>query len=384
MSGRLHILPLGDRALTVEIADQVSEAAARRVRGFAERVMTARLAGVREVVPAFCSLTVHYDPLALRDEAPPPETVRARLEVLLSRLEDDAHSPGKEVDVPVCYGGDHGEDLAALARAHDVAPAQLVALHSAPRHFEARINGERLPHARPVLARAGSTVDFGACRHGCRAYLAVGGGFALEPVLGSRSTYLRGGFGGFRGRALKRGDLLPTGAADASLYPGLRRKLSEQRAGMAYPGWAVSERVELLTPGPYLIRFVPGRHWQSFPPATRECFVGSDYRIGSNSDRQGYRLAGPLLEPEAAIEVISAGVTFGTIQVPPDGAPIVLMANHQTAGGYPRLGEVASVDLPLLAQLPPGAPVRFQPRCWSARERNLARTREAIALQSRR
>ena len=159
--------------------------------------------------------------------------------------------------------------------------------------FEARITGERLPRARPVVARAGGTVDFGACRHGCRAYLAVGGGFALEPVLGSRSTYLRGGFGGFRGRALKRGDLLPTGEADASLYPGLWRKLRERRAGMAYPSWSVSERVELLTPGPYLIRFVPGRHWQCFSAGARERFVGGDYRIGSNSDRQGYRLEGP-------------------------------------------------------------------------------------------
>jgi biotin-dependent carboxylase-like uncharacterized protein len=257
--------------------------------------------------------------------------------------------------------------------------------------FEARVNGERLPRARPVLARAGSTLDFGACRRGCRAYLAVAGGFAVEPVLGSRSTYLRGGFGGWQGRALRRGDLLPTGEASATLYPSLQRTLGERRAAVAYPAWSVAERVELLAPGPYVMRFVPGRHWDAFPAPVRGRFTGSEYRIGSSSDRQGYRLHGPLLAPETPIEVISSGVTFGTIQVPPDGEPIVLMANRQTTGGYPRLGEVAGVDLPLLAQLPPGSPVRFQPVELAAaqgllleRERELARTREGIALQSRR
>ena len=257
--------------------------------------------------------------------------------------------------------------------------------------FESRVNGERLPRARPVLVRAGSTLDFGPCRRGCRAYLAVAGGFAVAPVLGSRSTYLRGAFGGWHGRALKRGDLLPTGEADATLYPDLQRKLGERRASVVYPAWSVAERVELLAPGPYLIRFVPGRHWDAFPSQARSRFVGSDYRIGSNSDRQGYRLSGPLLLPETPIEVISGGVTFGTIQVPPDGEPIVLMANRQTTGGYPRLGEVAGVDLPLLAQLPPGAPVRFQPvelataqALLNERERDLARTREGIAVQLRR
>jgi allophanate hydrolase subunit 2 len=115
------------------------------------------------------------------------------------------------------------------------------------------------------------------------------------------------------------------------------------------------------------------------------------YRIGAQSDRQGYRLDGPTLAPDEPIEVISEGVTFGTIQVPPSGEPIVLMASRQTTGGYPRLGEVASVDLPLLGQLPPGSAVRFQPidleeaqSLLLARERDLARTHEAILLQARR
>ena len=162
MSGRLDILPLGDRALTVEVADQVSEEAAFRARRLAERVMAARLTGVREVVPAFCSLTVHYDPLALRGEASPLEALRVRLEALLSGLEEEAPSPGQQVDIPVCYGGDYGEDLAALALAHEMAPAQLVALHTAPVYFVGMVG---LRAGLPLSVGAGPSTRHAATRN---------------------------------------------------------------------------------------------------------------------------------------------------------------------------------------------------------------------------
>jgi antagonist of KipI len=257
--------------------------------------------------------------------------------------------------------------------------------------FEPRVNAVAMPRARPVLVRAGSALEFGACRTGCRGYLALAGGLHLAPVMGSRSTYLRGGFGGFHGRALRRGDLLDTPALDPARFPSLREKLAGGRARMAYPSWSATERVELLTRGPYSIRFVPGRHWPLFPEEARERFCASLYRIGAQSDRQGYRLTGAAVASAHPIEVISEGVAYGTIQVPPDGDPIVLMASRQTTGGYPRLGEVASVDLPLLAQLAPGATVRFgaisleeAQSLLLAREREMARTREAILLQARR
>jgi biotin-dependent carboxylase-like uncharacterized protein len=256
--------------------------------------------------------------------------------------------------------------------------------------FEARVNGETLPKARPVLVRAGSALDFAACRRGCRAYIAVAGGFQVEPVLGSRSTFMRGAFGGWQGRALKRGDLLPTADPDPSFFPSLHQKLGSRRAAMVYPGWAATERVELLAPWPWTLRFVPGQHWTLFPEEARERFVSGEYRVGSNSDRQGYRLMGSLLQPSEPVNLVSAGVTFGTIQVPPDGEPIVLMASRQTTGGYPRLGEVASVDASLLAQAPPGAGVRFRPVSLSdaqalllERDRDLARMREAVRLRGR-
>ena len=253
--------------------------------------------------------------------------------------------------------------------------------------FEARINGERLPRARPVLVRAGSALDFGPCRRGCRAYLAVNGGFPVEPVMGSRSTFLRGGFGGWQGRALRRGDLLPTRDVDRSVYPGLHKKSG--RLPMVYPSWAATERMELLAPVPHDIRFTAGRHWPLFDGAAREAFVSSEYRIGSSSDRQGYRLVGPTMLLEQAADLVSAGVTFGTIQVPSDGQPIILMAARQTTGGYPCLGEVISADLGLLAQLPPGATVRFRlldlaaaQALWRERMRELARMREAIRMRA--
>jgi biotin-dependent carboxylase-like uncharacterized protein len=256
--------------------------------------------------------------------------------------------------------------------------------------FEARLNGEPLPRARPVLARAGSVLDFAACRRGCRGYLAVAGGFRVDPVLGSRSTFLRGGFGGWQGRALRRGDILPTGEVDPSFLPSLHQKLGARRVAMVYPGWSATERVELLMPGPWVLRFIPGRHWSLFSAETRERFLHGEYRVGSSSDRQGYRLMGPLLLPSEPVSLVSSGVTFGTIQVPPDGEPIVLMASRQTTGGYPQLGEVISADVSLLAQVPPGASVRFRPvdlaaaqALWLERERDLARMREAVALRSR-
>jgi len=256
--------------------------------------------------------------------------------------------------------------------------------------FEARVNGETLPKGRPVLVRTGSALDFGPCRHGCRAYLAVAGGFQVEPVLGSRSTFLRGGFGGWQGRPLRRGDLLPTCDADPTLYPSLHRKLRETRAPMVYPSWAATERLEAFLPGPHLLRFVRGRHWNRFTEEARETFLSSEYRVGSNSDRQAYRLMGPRMLAGDAFDIVSGGVTFGTIQVPPDGEPIVLMASRQTTGGYPRLGEVISADLPLLGQMPAGARLRFQAVDLAGaqlllleRERELSRMHEALAMRAR-
>ena len=255
--------------------------------------------------------------------------------------------------------------------------------------FDGRLDGQPLPRARPVLVKAGGTLEFRQCKVGCRAYLAVAGGFAVAPVMGSRSTFVRGCFGGFQGRALQRGDVLETESVGGVRYPTLKQKLERAGSVMAHPAWSATERVELLSGGPFQVRFIPGRHWEAFTDEARKRFCEAGYVIGPDSDRQGYRLQGPVLQPHEPLDVISEGVTFGTIQVPPNGAPIVLMASRQTIGGYPRLGEVVTVDLPLLAQLAPGTRLRFEPVTLEAaqalliaRERELHRMREAIRMQA--
>jgi antagonist of KipI len=253
--------------------------------------------------------------------------------------------------------------------------------------FVPKLDGKSVPAARPVLLRKGCVLDFGTCRLGCRAYLAVAGGFDVPLVMGSKSTYLRGGFGGFEGRALRRGDLVPTGEAGPGAYPGLRGQLGAG-APFAYPRWSVNANSAFLAHGHHRIHFVPGRHWELFTPDSQEQFSGAQYRIAPDSDRMGYRLEGPTLSLHQPTEILPEAVTFGSIQVPPDGRPIVLMANRQTTGGYPRIGEVVTVDLPLLAQLPPGDTLRFEPitpeesqRLYLQRDRDLGIMREALRMR---
>ena len=252
--------------------------------------------------------------------------------------------------------------------------------------FAPTIDGESLPAARPLLLQRGCIVDFGVCRLGCRAYLAVAGGFDVPLVMGSKTTYLRGGFGGFEGRALRRGDLLSVGQSGNDSYPGLRSQLGAG-AKFAYPRWSVNANSAFLAHDHHRIHFVPGRHWELLSEDSRQQFLSAEFRIASDSDRMGYRLEGPLLSLETPAGVLSEAVTFGSVQVPPDGRPIVLMANRQTTGGYPRIGEVSAVDLPLLAQLPPGDTVRFESialedsqRLYVQRDRDLGIMREALRM----
>jgi antagonist of KipI len=253
--------------------------------------------------------------------------------------------------------------------------------------FAPTIDGTSVPAARPVLLSKASVLDFGTCRLGCRAYLALAGGFDVPLVMGSKSTYLRGGFGGFDGRALRRGDLIPTGEGDRNSYPSLRTRL-EAGAKFAYPRWSVNANSAFLAHGHHRIHFVPGRHWELLSEDSQQQFTGVQYRIAPDSDRMGYRLEGPLLSLKQPVEILPEAVTFGSIQVPPDGRPIVLMANRQTTGGYPRIGEVSTVDLPLLAQLPPGDTVHFESvtleysqRLYLQRDRDLGIMREALQMR---
>lgn len=227
--------------------------------------------------------------------------------------------------------------------------------------LSATLDGAALPLHRPVAVRAGVTLAFGAARAGCRAYLAVAGGLGLPPVLGSRATLVRAALGGLHGRALRTGDALP-----APGPAGFGRVLWEKLlADYQTKKWRAAPWLPTpaLRPVPHLgpvLRAVRGPEYAEFSLASQQTFWQEPFLVTPAADRMGYRLAGPALTRPAGAELLSSAVAPGTVQVPPGGQPIVLLADCQTTGGYPRLAHVISADLGALAQARPGARLRFE------------------------
>jgi KipI family sensor histidine kinase inhibitor len=197
----------------------------------------------------------------------------------------------------------------------------------------------RVPLGTSVFARTGNVLRFSERVQGCRAYLALGGGVDVPRRLGSRSTDLPGGFGGYDGRPLRAGDRLSLGWL----------------AGV--PGTTpLPEASDEVT-----VRVVLGPQDDHFAAATIERFLASPWVVGPDSDRAGCRLTGPALEHAGPSEIASEGMVPGSIQVPPDGRPIVMLADGPTTGGYPKIATVVSADVARLAQLVPGSGrVRFR------------------------
>lgn len=217
----------------------------------------------------------------------------------------------------------------------------------------------RLPANRPVLVKAGTTVALGSAVRGARAYLAIAGGFLVAEVLGSRSTYVQAGFGGLQGRPLRAGDLLQTvrGLAELSAQR-FSRQASITVGAVRSVRWSAPE-LSVPVGEPVRLRAMPGRHYEQFEGDAHASFFSAAWRVSPQSNRMGYRLQGTPLKRARRVEVLSEPTCLGTVQVPNDGSPIVLMADHQTTGGYPKIAEVASADMPCLAQLAPGATVHF-------------------------
>jgi len=252
----------------------------------------------------------------------------------------------------------------------------LIALTGAP--LDAGCGGEAVPMWRPVRLRAGAELALGHLRNGARAYLAVAGGVGVKPQLASCSVDLNGGIGGC---ALAAGDVLPGPAEPKSLCASLRDELDAGGAAIAAAKWS-------LDPAPWFehasaepIRVTPGQHFSELDTASQQALLGTAFRIGTDSNRVGYRLAGAQLHVRKPLELVSAGVVPGTLQLPPGGAPIVLMAEAPTTGGYPRIAHVITIDLPRLAQRRPGDNVRFtQISLGEAQTRYLERERAIAAL----
>ena len=236
--------------------------------------------------------------------------------------------------------------------------------------FHAEIEGTRLPMNQPLMVRRDVPITFAQQRSGARAYIAVRGGINTPPVLGSRSTFVRAGYGGWEGRALVRGDRLPIGALSSHML-SIERLLVQ--TGSTYVSLGLLDGVAaLLDADPSQpIRFMRGPQWRRFTLASRAAFMQQPYTVTQQSDRMGYRLQGTPLNLNAPLEMISEAVNVGTIQVPPNGEPILLMADRQTAGGYPKLGYVATADISRVAQALPGDALRFTPIAQRQAERLL-------------
>lgn len=179
--------------------------------------------------------------------------------------------------------------------------------------------------------------------------MAVAGGIDVSPVMGSRSTYVPAQLGGVSGRPLRRGDVLKIGPA-ALIFPSKPLRWGLSRLASRYIGGKTKT-----------VRAVPGPEYDEFTPDSRTQLFAAFYEVTPQSDRIGCQLAGPALVRAREKEMVSDTVVFGTVQVPSSGQPIVLMADSQTTGGYPRIAQVAAVDLPLLAQARPGDRIQFRP-----------------------
>lgn len=212
-------------------------------------------------------------------------------------------------------------------------------------NLSANLNKEPISLNKPIFVKKGDYLEFGSPIKGSRSYIAFRGGIQIEKVLGSRSTCLPAGFGGLDGRALRKGDILPI-----SNSPYKTSKILN---------WKLSCYFDKLLFNTAAIRFIRGRQYHLFDDHSLYQFQTESFTLTKDSNRMGYRMEGPSLRLKSQQELLTEGVAFGTIQVPASGQPIILMADRQTTGGYPKIGQVITVDLPRLAQLKPGDNINF-------------------------
>jgi biotin-dependent carboxylase-like uncharacterized protein len=204
-----------------------------------------------------------------------------------------------------------------------------------------KLNGDEVPQWQTHAISAGDRLELGFASRGTRAYLGVRGGFGIEPSFGSSATVVREGIGGLDGGKLEAGDHLPCGGGRLA-----RNTKLDERHRPEYGGQAV-------------LRVVPGYQQSAFSTAARWRFFNTDYRLTDRCDRMGFRLEGESVHSDL-VGMLSEGICHGAIQIPSDGQPIVLMNDRQTIGGYPKIGSVIGLDTARLAQLSPGATVRFE------------------------
>lgn len=251
------------------------------------------------------------------------------------------------------------------------------------------INGIKVPMGRPVYLNEDCILNFGTCVYGCRAYLSIAGGFDIPLVMESKSTYIRGAIGGKDGRALKKGDevkIYKKNELSKKIISKLLNIKSEKI--LIYPKWYIKEAIFKNSEGNE-IRVLEDRQFKDVSGECIEEFFTSEFIVDSKSDRMGYRLNGPEIKFKHEIEMISEEVSFGTIQIPPDGKPIVLLADRATAGGYPKIAHVIYYDFQKLVQVKPSEKIRFKKitfeeaeELYLERERYLEDLKKCIKLAS--
>ena len=231
--------------------------------------------------------------------------------------------------------------------------------------FGPTLNGAPIENNRAYRAEAGDILSLPMAKQGARAYIAFAGGLDIEDVMGSRSTFLKGSIGGLNGRPIQEGDEIGLRAPAADL-PDLEARFAPADLLPTY-GNAVE------------VRFTYGPQDDLFSAAGKRTFTTSEYALSDKSDRMGFRMDGPAVERAEGSDgnIISDGICFGAIQIT-NGQPIVMMADRQTTGGYPKLGCVISADLPLLAQLKARDKVRFRPVSVAAAQAVYRRQQKAL------
>ena len=216
-------------------------------------------------------------------------------------------------------------------------------------NFNAAINDSSVPNWTLVFVKKNSILQFKKPLHGARAYIAVQGGWQATEWLGSYSTHLKAAAGGYHGRALQKDDVIESAATD--VYFDQHKIFS----------WHISEiELDKMYHPANSIRCIKGIEWDLLEDAAKRSFQKNDFIISDQSDRMGYRLNGPSLLLNQSTELISSATDAGIIQLLPDGNCIVLMADHQTTGGYPRIASVIKADLPKLAQAEAGRAIHFK------------------------
>src|SRR6185503_13788893 len=209
--------------------------------------------------------------------------------------------------------------------------------------FEIVVDGRPAPWNTPFLIPGGSRLRFGRREQGVRAYLAIAGGIAVPPVLGSRATHVVSGLGGLAGRPLRVGDRLRLG----------------DEASARGPAPALEGPMIPFPAGDATVRVLPGPQEDYFAADALDVLQSGPYLIAQNSDRMGFRLGGPVLAHSRGADIISDATPLGVLQVPASGQPILLMADRQTTGGYPKIATVIAADIAIAGQLGPSDTMTF-------------------------